>query len=288
MHICQLDPVFYRAHYPDVQALTDEQLFEHFHSRGKHEGRIGTPRSLRGAPTNLLNTAGDALEIGPGLTPIISGPQVKYFDVRSEQDICAQLEAEGFTLPDPMHIHFVSPTADLSIVTGTYDVVASSHCIEHHPDLVQHLKDVERLMKPGARYVNFIPDKRYCFDHFVAETSLADVLQAHAECRKIHNLGSLIENRALATHNDAVRHWNGDHEDPDYRSSIVAKAQDAVRVFVDSNGAYVDCHAWQFTPDSFHFIVDSLADMGLSPLRVGEVYCTVRDCNEFLAVLVRA
>ncbi|MBB4198317.1 hypothetical protein CCR94_22815 [Rhodoblastus sphagnicola] len=287
MHPCQVDPTYYREHYPDLKALTDEQLLAHFHTLGKHEGRVGTRFALRENQSDLLNGASEALEIGPSLFPMIKGPGVKYFDLLSQEELRA---ARGYAIADlePPYIDFVSPTGDLSIVTGTYDAVVSSHCIEHQPDLVQHLKDVGRLLKPGGKYVLYMPDKRYCFDHFIAESSLADVMQAHVEQRKVHTLASIVEHLALATHNDKERHWSGDHEDPGYRSGVAARAQNAVRQFVEANGAYIDVHAWQFTPDSFHFVVDRLAEMGLSPLKVDQVYCTTRNQSEFGAVLARA
>ena len=48
---------------------------------------------------------------------------------------------------------------------------------------------------------------------------------------------------------------------------------------------YVDVPAWYFTPDSFRFLIDALASIGLSPFRVERVYRTLRSSNEFYAVL---
>jgi SAM-dependent methyltransferase len=285
MHPCQVDPDYYRDRHADLQGMTDEQAINHFHTYGKHEGRVGTRLSLREHFSELLSGCGTGLEIGPGLIPTIAGPTVKYFDLLDRDGI---IKRGGEELPQTPHIDFVSPHGDLSIVTGTYDVVVSSHCIEHQTDLLQHFKDVERLLNPGGRYALYIPDKRYCFDHFIAESTLAQVLQAHAEKRRIHTLESLIEHRALITHNDRWRHWAGDHADPDYPLAIAARAQAAIREYVEAGGAYIDVHAWQFTPDSFHLLLGQLVQMGMSPLRVDQVYCTVRDHHEFAAVLVRA
>lgn len=287
MHPRQFDPVFYREIIPELKEQTDEELLDHFLTRGRHDGLPGTRRAMREHLHELLEDARDALEIGPNIFPMIKGPVVKYFDVLSTEQLRAQWASRRPDLDAP-RIDFVSPTGDLSIVTGSYQAVLSSHCIEHQPDLVQHLKDVERLLGPQGRYVLFAPDKRYCYDYPLPESSLADVLQAHVERRKVHTLGNIVASRALATHNDRFRHWAGDHMEADYTSGVAARAQDAVREFVEAQGAYIDVHAWRFTPDSFEFIIDRLAEMGLSPLRIGEVHDTVRNRFEFSAVLVRA
>jgi SAM-dependent methyltransferase len=289
MHPCQLDPDDYRERYPDLRAMTDAELLNHFHAYGKHEGRIGARFALRENFAELLSGCYDALEIGPDLMPTVAGPGVKYFDLLDREGIRRRCRERGnVKFPEPPHIDFVSPTGDLSIVSGVYDAVVSSHCVEHQPDLLQHLKDVERLLKPGGVYALWIPDKRYCFDHFIAESTLADVLQAHAERRTAHVLASIVEHRALITHNDTGRHWAGDHEDPDYRFGVAERAQAAIREFVEAGGAYIDVHAWQFTPDSFFLLIDQLAQMGMSPLKIDKVFCTTRDKNEFAAVLARA
>lgn len=283
-----LDPECYRALNPDLQVMTDAELFRHFHAHGKHEGRIGSRFSLREHFGELLSGCYEALEIGPDMSPTIRGPAVKYFDLLDEDAIRQRALARGVVnIAEPPHIDFVSPTGDLSIVTGTYDAVVSSHCIEHQPDLIQHLKDVGRLLKPGGKYALWAPDKRYCFDQSLAESTIADVLQAHAECRKVHNLATIVQNRALTTHNDAARHWADDHTDPGRWSGIAERAQMAIREFVETKGAYLDAHAWRVTPDSFRFLIDQLVEMGMSPLRIDDVFYTGRGANEFAAVLNR-
>ena len=104
----------------------------------------------------------------------------------------------------------------------------------------------------------------------------------------LHSLASVVEHYALVTHNDICRHWHGDHEDEGYRASIASRAQRAVSDFATANGAFVDVHAWQFTPDSFQALVGQLVEVGLSPLRIDQVYCTPLGRFEFVAVLVKA
>ena len=185
MHACQLDPAHYRSLYEDVRDMTDAQLLNHFHAHGKHEGRVGARRSLRENFGEIVADCAAILEIGPFLHPTVAGPHVKYFDILNSEGL--RQRAEAIRLPDPPpppHIDFVSPKGDLSVVAGKFDAVVSSHCLEHQPDLLKHFMDVARLLAPGGKYAMLIPDKRYCFDHFIALSTIAQVLQAYVEKRR--------------------------------------------------------------------------------------------------------
>ena len=49
---------------------------------------------------------------------------------------------------------------------GAYDFFIASHVIEHFPDLLGFLRNVENLLRVGGVLSLVIPDKRYCFDFF--------------------------------------------------------------------------------------------------------------------------
>jgi hypothetical protein len=165
--------------------------------------------------------------------------------------------------------------------------VVSSHCIEHQPDLIRHLQDVELLLEPNGLAVFLIPDKRYCFDHFLSASSIADVLTAYHRNALVHDIGSVIEHWALTTHNDSARHWRGDHGRPVIEDAGLEPVRRAMDTFDRNPNAYVDVHAWQFTPSSFAAIVRQLKELGLVNLEIAELHHTLRDSNEFIAVLQR-
>lgn len=230
----------------------------------------------------LIEDAQSVLELGPFVNPCLSGPSVKYFDVLDKTALLARAMQLGLDVSKAVDIDFVSGIADMSVINETFNVVVSSHNIEHHPDLIDHLKQVERILKPGGRYLVIVPDKRYCFDHFLPESSIAEILDARGRTR--HSLASIIEHRAQTTHNDVARHWNGDHGAPlmaDGVGSIVG----AIAEYQDANGAYIDVHAWQFTPESFRTNMNIAKEIGLTSIAVERVYPTAHGCNEFCAVL---
>jgi len=85
------------------------------------------------------------------------------------------------------------------------------------------------------------------------------------ERREVHTLRSVIECRALTTHNDSFRHWLGDHgvEFENFEQRLRAALQE----FNDAQGKYIDVHAWYFTPDSASAILSTLHSLKLSPSR---------------------
>ena len=224
------------------------------------------------------------LEIGPFTIPSVEGPLVDYFDVLTREELLERAIRINYPHDQCPFIKYVSPTGDLSVVTETYDYVVSSHCIEHQPDLIQHLFDVEKILNSEGRYMLVIPDKRYCMDAYLPESVLQDILQAYEEKRKVHTLRSVIEHRALRTHNKAWLHWTGKHGK---RTDILPLIKDAIHEYKEASGGYIDVHAWQFTPVSFTKIISELHQLGLSPFLVEEVYSTKPGDFEFYVVLKR-
>jgi SAM-dependent methyltransferase len=275
----------YRSFHRDLAHLPHDDLLAHYETYGRGEGRTSNRLRDRNDFTALIPSGANVLEIGPFCNPLLRGPHVSYFDVLSQDELIARARLIGLGL-DPAgvpHIDYVSPTGDLSTVNRRFDVVASSHCLEHQPDLVGHLQDVGRLLLPGGAYFLLVPDKRYCFDYFIPLSSLAEIMIARHERRRVHTLRSVIEHRALTTHNDSLRHWHGDHGV--MFENFEQRLQVALREFDDAKGGHIDVHAWYFTPESASAILAALQNMRLSPLAVHRVYATRYGANEFWMIL---
>ncbi|KEZ21336.1 hypothetical protein CP98_00013 [Sphingobium yanoikuyae] len=275
------DAAFYTRKYPDLSELSPESAEDHFLRYGIVEGRQGHPRGARPAFTDYINTFDNVLEIGPFCSPVARGENVKYLDVFNEAQLRDRAEELGMDASRcPAKIDYVG---DISNVRETFDAVVSSHSIEHQPDLIHHLKGVEGVLNHGGVYLIFIPDKRYCFDHYIQESAVGEVVQAHHERRTSHILRSVIEHHALNTHNDPRRHWAGDHE-VEHGKPLADRIQDAIGIYKNSEG-YVDVHAWYFTPNSFVNVMSNLMEGGFTELSVVECHASLRDELEFFAIM---
>ncbi|MDE2364476.1 MAG: methyltransferase domain-containing protein [Hyphomicrobiales bacterium] len=225
------------------------------------------------------------LEIGPFTNPFMRGANVRYFDVLDTRALLARAIEVGYAINNPPHIDYVSADGDLSIVRDKFHAVVSSHVIEHQPDLVSHLLNVERLLHAGGAYFLVVPDQRYCFDYPLELSQEDDVVRAYVERRRRHTLDNVVRCRARTTHNDAARHWNGDHFDPDYSDGMDHRQRAAVAEHQNAGDRYVDVHAWQFTPSSFFRIIDFLYEKRLIRLVPSKVFNTPRNKDEFCAIL---
>lgn len=237
-----------------------------------------------------LGRAGLTLEIGPYFHPVVKGPNARYFDVFDTEELKRRANEDpnpivtADTVPD---MHYSDPDGDIATILETFSEVFSSHCIEHQPDLISHFEKVYDLLEPGGRYIAFVPDKRFCFDHFSPYSSVGDVLLASEEKRTRHSLASVINLIAGRTHNDAPRHWAGDHADPDYMTGYPDRITAAQQIYEDAKGGYIDCHAWRFKPDSFAEICDILHRLGRMRLRLVEIGDTRINTQEFSVVLIK-
>ena len=279
----EFDTTVYRSLYSDLAPLTGEQLQEHYTAFGRTEGRMANRVHNRNEFAALIPESATVLEVGPFNRPMLRGPNVFYFDVLSENGLVARAKSIGLDPSGVPHIHYVSAVGDLSIIDRQFDAVISSHCLEHQPDMIRHLKEISRLLHSNGAYLLLLPDKRYCFDHFIPLSNIAEIIAAHHERRTIHTLRSVIEHRALTTHNDSARHWREDHGI--YLQDFRQRLERGLQEFADAKGAYIDVHAWYLTPDSAAEILSTLHRIGVSPFGVARIYPT-RNCSiEFWMIL---
>ena len=299
----EFEAMVYRDRYPDLSALSDVQLRTHFENHGKAEGRSASRIRTAIDLVSLIDPTLPALEIGPFLKPRLhcTTHNVKYFDVLDTSGLIARAESQiardspnsdniRRQIESAPTINYVSPEGDLNVVDETFSTVFSSHCIEHQTNLVKHLNDVASILADCGRYFLIIPDKRFCFDHFIPETSLVDVLAAHVEQPQLHSARAVLQHRLLVTHNNAKRHWDGDHGVP----RLVQLAQNGsqfVAALTEAQLArekYIDVHNWAFTPDGFRHIISELYRVGLIQMSVLRVWPTLRSTFEFMAILQKS
>jgi hypothetical protein len=225
------------------------------------------------------------LEIGPFCSPKCVGSNVKYFDILNTEELKQRAESLNFSkaqIENTPEIHYVSKTGDLSIIDEKFDIIMSSHLIEHQRDLIDHLNQVEGLMNPGGKYYLIIPDKRYCFDHFQNASTIADVLQANIDKKLKHSLKSVVEHYALTTHNEPKKHWCGDHG---YTSIESNKIKQAINEFKTKE--YIDVHSWYFTPETFENLLCQLKEIGTIKLSINKIILTPKNSGEFYVELRR-
>ena len=271
----------------DLRRLSPQDGQHHYDYYGRNEGRPCSVVVSRASFLSLVPGEGTALEIGPGAAPGLPGGarDVTYLDAFTTEQLRAQYP-QAELVPDINVVWHGEPY--LKLFGQRFDTVFGGCSLDHQPCLITHLSDVAGVLKPGARYFVVLPDRRYTADHYLPDTTLADALEAFASQRMGHSARALAAQLLFLTHDDGARHWNGDHgADPRELppDSRLREMLGALLRAVRANAAYLDARSWQFTPTSFRRVIETLADYGLSPLRVERLYPTVRPAREFYAVL---
>ena len=157
-----------------------------------------------------------------------------------------------------------------------YDYVIASHVLEHIPDLIGFLHQVDALLKPDGVISLAMPDMRFCFDVFKTLTMTSHVLGAHREQRTRHTPETLFEAQAYqawSSRDEAA--WMRDVA-PSLR--LVCPLEAAYDIYVKqceiqakSVAPYVDAHAWVFTPSSFQLLFLELMSLKITPFGVTDI-----------------
>lgn len=276
------DPDFYRSRNEDLQALDEYELRDHYMKFGRMEGRVGSPFAQRRRFLELASSARSILEIGPGHKPCFTGPSVRYFDVLNT----AQLQERARTHTDensdgvPPEIDYVDPDGNIDIVRENFDIIFSSHNIEHQTNIIGHLNSVYKLVNERGAFMGIMPDRRFCFDRNIPASSLGDMVQAFRESPRRHKLADIIDQYAIPVHNDSLRHWC-EQSDPEL---YVDMEQLKVGIQESESGRYVDVHAWRLSSFEFDVYIRALIQMEMVSFRNFIAFPTPYLSNEFCFV----
>ena len=278
-----VDVSYYRQMNPELQGWPDDVLREHACRYAKKSGKSTCAYDRREKMKEILNKIDWAkvLEIGPFINPMMKGKNIRYFDVLDSEGLCDRARELELPTQNIPVIDYVEKSGDLSVVHELFDLVVSCHAIEHTINFINHLQCVERILNGNGLYILFIPDKRFCFDHWRNETLFSEIIDADYKMSKQHSLRAIVETECMLSHNDPVRHWCGDHGSYELTKEALSKTMQKVR----TETGYIDAHEWKFTPDSFGEIIETLNRLGYIHLNLFRLCHTLWGRFEFCAIL---
>lgn len=232
---------------------------------------------------------GVGLEIGPLTRPIVKKPNnIFYLDHMSTAQLRRKYENEPIDPNDIVEVDFIyRNNLKRSVNNKTFDYVIAAHVIEHIPDIISWLKDVQSILKPGGILSLIVPDKRYTFDIFRDESTVADIMGAYFDKLNMPT-GAMMYDYASSyvIDIDAQSIWR----DLDYYIKLPPKKRwdnhDVVKMCkANKEGKYIDCHCHVFTPQSFADILRAVIGVGLLDFEVCSFVPTPTNDLEFFVSL---
>ena len=165
-----------------------------------------------------------------------------------------------------------------------FDYVVSSHVVEHMPRLIEFFQDIATVLnKKGMMYV-FLPDHRYCFDHFRMPTSFAEAYYIHSQGIKVPPWRVFDHVHDTIALNDAGRLWFGEGIAAETLSQR-GPFENAVKILDRAvTREYIDAHFSVFSPKSFLLLIYNMIHARLFPFRCTAFYPTERNFFTFGAV----
>ncbi|SFU43041.1 hypothetical protein SAMN02799631_00658 [Methylobacterium sp. 174MFSha1.1] len=225
------------------------------------------------------------LEFGPGAnpTPLPAGVRIATVD--------HALDA-GAGLPGAAPIdHAWTGAGPLAPIVGPepYDVAIAAQVAQYVPNLLGWLRGIHGVLRPGGVLNLSLPDKRFMFDAARPASTLAELVEADfldlARPSPRQLFAHASEARAVAPE----QIWAG--EDPAAAPRLAGEAALA-HAYAEAAaalaaGAYVPCHCWVFTPDSFLDLVAGATRLGLFPFVLNRIGATEVGGFEFYVSMRR-
>jgi hypothetical protein len=210
------------------------------------------------------------VEIGALCNPILtkSEANVRYVDYTDADTL--RRHYAGNSLVDPEKIvetDAIWGENNLLQSLGTkVDFILASHVIEHVPDLITWLSELQSALSDRGEIRLAIPDKRFTFDFFRRKSEIAEVITAYLTRSRAPQPYALLDYYLNATEVDSSAIWRGEFpkrptNSPERVLHIIDLAKDA-----QTNGTYHDAHCWVFTPASLGQLLEQLARVGLLQL----------------------
>jgi hypothetical protein len=238
---------------------------------------------------DLTKTIG--IEIGPLCKPIVTKADgnilyVDHADMMSLRKKYADDPAVNAAEIVEIDAVWGKQTLQKCLKGEKVDYVIASHVIEHVPDMIAWLDEIDAVLRPGGSLRLVVPDRRFSFDYLRRESRLCDIANAYLLKARtplpIAILDVFISTRQV----DLQAAWHGTlpAELPmvpghDFRGGMGVASDQII------NGNYHDVHCWVFTPRSFAELFAEAAKEGLIRFACDLLYDTETNELEFVAIL---
>ena len=230
------------------------------------------------------------LEIGPLNAPLVYADEshVSYIDHASTDELKAKYSQDANVDTEAIvDVDYVWSGSLVETVGGQspFDYIVASHVIEHVPNALGWLEELETVLTPGGVIYLVIPDRRFTFDLDRRESSFAQMLTARLRGLTRPDAGQVIDAVLNSREVDMLEAWRSGL--PGCGLPLPRPLQEVLNLatVAESGERYVDVHCWVFTPESFAGIMRQAVELGITTLGCLELRDTEEGEFEFYATL---
>lgn len=227
---------------------------------------------------------GRILEIGGGYNPRFPKDEYKYakhLDHADRNELVKKYENDiyaGSLINRIQEIDYVVDSRSMSEVIGEaacFDLIYSSHALEHIIDLVEHLRDLSKYLEANGSIILELPYLRACFDAFRFPTTTADVLFQHYYGKSVHSGRNVFD-----AFGNGINHFEPRELSRVDRNSLaflypLQNSLSRMHESMKMGCKYHDMHSWTFSPESFYLMMVELVlldKVDLYPVYVSKIY----------------
>ncbi len=228
------------------------------------------------------------LEIGALDKPLLDKAdyRVKYLDHTDEESLKKYIAHADCREPDAVvTLDYIQGERALSeVVQEPFDVIVSSHVLEHLPNLFGWLREAASILQPGGQIFAVVPDRRYTFDLERPATSIGSLLEndllqrtkpSPATAFDAHYYHRLVDSNQLWKNYAA--HWQ--------QSKRTFSPQQAMGLFNQARDTYIDCHCNLFDLRSFDEALTVAQQLGVQPFKLVRSLPTCAPFLDFVVLL---
>ena len=231
------------------------------------------------------------VEIGPLTNPVVpkNEGKVYYIDHTSKEELIKKYKKDpNIDVAKINDVDFIWGEKTLREAISDhlrFDYIVASHVIEHVPDVVGWLSEMDQILNVGGFVCLAIPDKRYTFDYQRQLTTVAELVDSYLNKIRRPSPRQIIDFYANAIKIDTYEAWNQKVKiEKCEKFGSESSGLDLARKSIEE-GSYVDVHCSVFTFDSFLNVLKSLFSLNLLNFRVSKTYEPEIFSNEFIVIL---
>lgn len=210
-----------------------------------------------------------------------------FLDYMSQLELIDKGAHIGRNIEKIPKMDYVIKSNKLSVeVDRRFDLIVANHVIEHVPNPIEWLCEINAILEDDGHLFLSIPDRRYTFDYLRKETDFLEMISRFRSGYSKPDFWKLAEVRLLERPQiTGEAAWHKDILDDLLAQGGLNVLEAMEKAEDESRRAYIDIHCNVFTYASFCELFRQLDETGISPLELAEIEDVMPGKIEFHAIL---